>query len=246
MHASVRSLGIMLRWRYLVRRREFGTILVLQSLVSVGVVMGFGFIAGPIDTERAQYVVTAAATLNVAMGGLVVVPQNVASARQQGTFDYFLALPIPRLNLLLADLLDTMTTSLPGVAMALIAGSLRYGFVLDPSVLVIPAIALVALTGAGIGYSLAVLSPSPHLTQLLTQVIIFGLFLFSPIAFPADRLPAPLAALHAVLPVRHMADAVREGLTQAGSANIALALAVLSLWCLPAIACSQLALSRRR
>jgi ABC-2 type transport system permease protein len=139
-----------------------------------------------------------------------------------------------------------MTTVLPGVAMALIAGTLRYGFVLRPSFLVIPAIALVALTGAAVGYTLAAVSSSPELTQLLTQVIIFALFLFSPIAFPADRLPDPVAWLHTVLPVRHMADAVRGALTGVGGHNIAGSLAILLAWCAPTVGLSHIAISRRR
>lgn len=243
---ALSSLRVLLKWHYLVRRRYIVEMLVLQSLVSVGVVMGFGFIAGPIDTERAQYVVTAATTLNVVMGGLVVVPQSVASAKRDGTFDYLLALPMPRLNLLFAQLLDTMTTVLPGVVMALVAGSLRYGFVLSPSLLVVPAIALVALTGAAVGYSLAVVSPSPELTQLLTQVVIFALFLFSPIAFPADRLPEALAFVHTVLPVRHMGDGVRGALTGVPAQQVLGSLAVLLAWCVPAVALSHVAINRRR
>jgi len=69
------------------------------------------------------------------------------------------------------------------------------------SPLMVPAFVLVALTAAAVGMSIAHLSPSPVLTRVTTNVIIFSLFLFSPVNFPIERLPAGLSHVHRGLPV---------------------------------------------
>jgi ABC-2 type transport system permease protein len=234
----------LLKWRLLLRRSTIVWMLTLQTLVSAGVVIGFGFLQPAMVRDNALFVVTGAATLNIAIGGLVVVPQNVAFAREQGTFSYFLALPTPRVAILAADLSDTLLFSLPGVALALVVGAWRYEYAYSVHPLFPIAIAATAVTAAGVGYAIAVLSPSPNLTQLLTQVIIFALFLFAPLTFPAERLPRALQLIHAVLPVRAMGDAVRGTLTDLPGPPLVHTFLVLGGWAAVSVTAAIRALTR--
>ncbi len=105
---------------------------------------------------------------------------------------------------------------------------------------------MVSLSATAVGYAIAHLSPKPELVAVVTNFIIFSLFLFSPINFPAERLPGWLADLHQVLPVMHAADAIRGSLTEAYAAGLGRALLILSVWCAISLAATYTVVSRRR
>ncbi len=58
-----------------------------------------------------------------------------------------------------------------------------------------PATLLVSLTAAAVGYGMASLL-KPTLAMLMTQVLVFVILLFTPVSYPADRMPAWLQAAH--------------------------------------------------
>ncbi len=99
--------------------------------------------------------------------------------------------------------------TLPGILLGLMVAALRFDLHLRVSPLVVPAILLVALTSTAVGYGLAYALPPMALT-MITQLLVLFTLLFSPVNYPAARLPGWLQALHDVLPVRYMADAVRR------------------------------------
>jgi ABC-2 type transport system permease protein len=221
-------------------------ILVIQPLVGIGTVIGLGYMMPQVNTESAIYLTTGGPTLALITFGLVMVPQVVADAKTQGTFDYMWSLPIPRMAFMAADMTIWMLITLPGVILALVVGSLRYNFALQVTPLVIPAFLLVSLTATAVGYAIAHLSPKPELVAVLTNFIIFSLFLFSPINFPAERLPEWLADLHQFLPVKHAADAIRGSLSEAYVAGLGRALITLAVWCAVSLVATYTVISRRR
>jgi ABC-2 type transport system permease protein len=58
-----------------------------------------------------------------------------------------------------------------------------------------------------------------------------GILLFSPINFPADRLPGALRAVHRALPIEYMADVVRGSLSGNYAVAPLTAFAVVAAWC---------------
>jgi ABC-2 type transport system permease protein len=221
-------------------------ILVIQPLIGVGTVIGLGYMMPQINTESAVFLTTGGPTLALITFGLVLVPQVVVDARTQGTFDYMWSLPIPRMAFMAADMTIWMLITLPGVILALLVGSYKYDFALQVTPSVVPAFLLVSLTATSVGYAMAHLSPKPELVPVLTNFIIFSLFLFSPINFPAERLPEWLADLHQFLPVKHAADAIRGSLTEAYATGLGRSFLTLSVWCVVALAATYTVVSRRR
>lgn len=240
------SYRLLLHWQALRMKPILPLILVIQPLIGVGTVIGLGYMMPEIDTNSAIFLSTGAPTLALIALGLVLVPQVVVEAKTQGTFDYMWSLPVPRMAFMAADMTLWMLITLPGVVLALLVGAQRYEFTLQVTPLVVPAVLLVSLTATSIGYAIAHLSPKPELVAVFTQFIIFSLFLFSPINFPAERLPEWLADLHQFLPVKHAADAIRGSLTQIYSADLGRALLILSVWCVAALAATYTVVSRRR
>jgi ABC-2 type transport system permease protein len=82
--------------------------------------------------------------------------------------------------------------------------------------------------------------------NVLTNLIIFGMFLFSPINFPVERLPNWLASIHRVLPVKYAADAVRGTLIPEYADGLQLAFIVLAIWCVIGLATNYVVATRRR
>ena len=124
-------------------------------------------------------------------------------------------------------------------------GSVYYDFGLHINVLVVPAIVLISMTGVFVGYSIAHGAPKPQMAQLATQIIVFGIMIFSPIMYPTDQLPRWLAAVHSVLPVKYMADLSRGTLTDL-NVNLGLAFAVVGAWCLAGLFVTYALVRRRR
>src|SRR5512136_2057933 len=143
----LRSYGLMLKWQALSNRATLPLNLVVQLMIAVGFIIGIGFFYPQMDPNIAKYLTTGAPTISLLMVGLVMVPQIVAMGRTQGTFDYMWSLPVPRLVFVAADATVWILVSLPGVILSLVLGSVYYDFGLRISPLVVPAIALIAMTG---------------------------------------------------------------------------------------------------
>jgi ABC-2 type transport system permease protein len=66
--------------------------------------------------------------------------------------------------------------------------------------------------------------------ELVSTTLIFVMFGFSPVAFPADQLPGWLAAVNQWLPFGSMATIVRAALTSGVATGVARAYLVVAAW----------------
>ncbi len=240
-----RDYVLMLKWQGLSNKPILPLNLIVQLMIAVGFIVGIGFFYPQITPNTAKYLTTGAPTISLLMVGLVLVPQMVALSRTQGTFDYIWSLPVPRMVYVAADATIWVLVSLPGVILSLVLGSVYYHFGLSVSPLVIPAVFLIATAGVFVGYTIAHGAPRPQMAQIATQVIVFGIMIFSPIMYPMEQLPGWLAAVHRVLPVKYMADLSRGTLTDL-NVNLGLAFAVVGAWCLLGFVGTLLLVRRRR
>lgn len=207
----LRAWWLLIRWNAASSRVILPLSIIVQIMMAVGIVIGFGFLAPVDDPEVALRLSTGAPTIQLLTTGLVLVPQVVGGMKQQGSYDWFRSLPAPRSAFLFADLTVWTLVSLPGVVLAVLVAAMRYDLDLSPSAAA-PLVAVgVAAVAAMIGYGMATALP-PRIAQLLTQVLVFVILLFSPITFPSSVLPDWLSALHSVLPMEPMADMVRASL----------------------------------
>ncbi|WP_243228770.1 ABC transporter permease [Microbacterium sp. CIAB417] len=235
----------LLRWTLAQTGTMLPFVIVVQAVLAAGIIIGFGLLIPDIDTASAQFLSTGAPTVLLMIVGLVMVASGVAQARTNGTFTYLRALPVPRALVLLADLTVWLGIMLPSVAVAVIVAHWRYGFSYSFDwPLLLTASVLTALTASSIGYAIAVAVP-PLITQLVTQVLVFFVMLFSPITFPADRLPEWFQAVHDLLPFQPAADLIRAGLVSDAYPASGRDLIVLLIWCALALAISIRAMVRR-
>lgn len=208
--------------------------------------LGFGLLMPSLPPHIAAYLVTGAAVVTLIMVGAAVGPQLVAQQKMEGSYDFMWSLPVPRSAPAAAWVTLNTAIAIPGMLAALLAGALRYHVSFDISPMVIPAVLVTLVSGTLLGYGLAHAIPKPEVTLLVSQVLIFVIFGFSPIAYPAENLPAWLATIHQYLPFVHMADVVRSSLVSGLTADIGHSYLVLGIWSVAAAAVTAVILRRRK
>lgn len=201
----------LMRWSLASTGAMLPLIVIIQAMLAAGIIIGFGFVIGEVTPEGALFLSTGAPTILLLTIGLVIVPQGVSRARASGAFDYQRALPVARPLLLIVDLVVWSLIALPGVAVGLLVAWLRFdlSFSFDWPLLIAASL-LITTMATAVGYAIAV-SMSPMPAQMVSQVLVFFVLLFSPITFPAAQLPSWLQVLHDFLPIRPAADLLRAG-----------------------------------
>lgn len=221
-------------------------VVVIQLLMSAGMAVIYGFyLGGDMPATAALYIVTGAPTLALIPVGMVFVPNTVFQKKLQGSYDFEWTLPVPRSATVMAAFSVFTATALPGAAVALAAAGWRYGLELSISVAIVPAILLVGLVSTSVGYGFAHAIANPRVANLLVNLIVFFVLLFSPIAFPIDNFPAWFAGVHHFLPFHSMAQVVRAGLTDGIVADVMTSYLTLGVWGLGAWAVTGWVLGRR-
>jgi ABC-2 type transport system permease protein len=201
-----------------------------QTLMGAGLAMTYGFFIGHLSPVGAAYVVTGAPTLALIPVGLIFLPGLVSQERINGSYDFTWSLPVPR-SAAVASLLTLFAgMALPGTVVTLVLSAWRYHVALSPTVAVLPAVALTAVMAASVGYGLAHLIDSPMVINLVANMLIFFVILFTPIAFPADHYPGWLVHVQQVLPLYPMAEVIRSGLDPGLVSGVGRSYGVLAAW----------------
>lgn len=236
----------MLAWHLSSLRLWLVLLVAVQVLSGVGFVLGIALFFEDVPPQVALFVTTGVPVVNLVMIGMVLGPQLVADQRVTNSFDFISSLPVPRTASALAWYVVCLAGGLPAVVVALGVAMLRYEdlpLAITPDV--VPALALTAFTGTMLGYALAHAISKPMVTRLVTQLLVFGMFGFTPILFPASQMPAWLASVNEWLPLGPMADIVRASLTDLPIEGIGRSYAVVGAWALVCAFLAVRALGRR-
>ncbi len=209
-------------------RGNIAFIMMVQCVLSLGLVYGFGYLMPQITTTTALFVVTGAATQGLVTMGLVMLPQFLAEAKQEGRMDYFMTLPVSREAYLFAQMTVVAVLALPGVLFSLAIGAWHYGLSLSIDPAFAPVVVLAMFSLAGLGVTMAIVSPHLQVTNAITQLIIFYVLFFAPVLMPKDQLPGFLQQASVVMPPAYAADAVRATLTSLPGTHLLQSLLVLS------------------
>lgn len=240
------SFGTMMRWALASIGAMLPLIVVVQAMLAAGIVIGFGFLIPDITPDSALFLSSGAPTILLLTIGLVIVPQGISRARASGALDYQRALPVSRPVLLVVELVVWTLIALPGVGIGLLVAWLRYDltFSFDWPLLILASL-LVTTMATAVGYAIAVTLPA-MLAQLVSQVLVFFVLLFSPITFPAGQLPEWFQALHAIMPIQPAADLMRAGIASDAFAAEGRDLLILALWTALGLLITTRALVRRK
>jgi len=235
---------LLLQWQLRRSLPYIPLLVVVQVALAVATVVGYGLLVGTPSPDVALYLATGAPTITLITVGLVMTPQMLAQAKTEGSLDWMRTLPVPRWTFLASDLLMWTLIALPGMVLGVVAGVLRFNVNLSIAPWVVLAALLVSLTSASVGYAMASVLP-PMLAQLLTQVLIFVVLLFSPVSYPASRMPEWLHSAPEFPPYEPMAQLVRAGLANASFTVPGRSMVVLGVWVCVSVAAALTALRRR-
>lgn len=94
--AAWRQIGLLMQWQMRRSATVLPLLVVVQSMLSVATVIGYGLLVGPVDRLTGLYLTTGAPTICLVMLGLVMTPQWVGQERTEGSLDWMRTLPVPR------------------------------------------------------------------------------------------------------------------------------------------------------
>jgi ABC-2 type transport system permease protein len=242
-----REYAAMTRWHLASLRLWLGALIAIQIMVGGGIVVAIGLFVQHLPPDATLILSTGVPVLNLIMVGLLLGPQVVADQKIQQSYDFMRTLPVPQTAAAAAWYTVCLIGGLPGAGLALAIAEARYGIPLAISPMIGPAVLLVAFTGTMLGYALGHASPSPVATRLLTQLLLFAIFGFTPVVFPSRQFPRWLDTLNWWLPFGHMADIVRADLTTGVvTTGIASSYVIVAVWGLASTLLAGWVLGRRR
>lgn len=214
-----------------------------QAGFAVAIVCGMALFLPQMDDVSMVYLSSGALTLGMIAVGCVLAPQIVSEAKQNGIFEYQRTLPVSRSIILISDIVIWGIASLPGVIMGCIASVVRFNVNLNLTVQSCLVILFTQLTMICIGFCIAYWLP-PNAMALATQVIMIGGLLFSPITYPAERLPEWSTYIYNVMPFVPVSNLIRAELFLTKPINSS-DLIVVAVWGIIAFIFSLCALSKK-
>lgn len=168
---------------------------------------------GNINTERAIFMLGGNMAMSIAFGPTQFLITKLGWAKQTKEFEYWIALPVPKLNVILAIISVALLFALPGLVGSYVLGSLIFSLPFSGGWALVVIIPLGILPLAGIGAFIGTIAPSGQTASLIGNLLIIFVGLLSPMLIPPDALPKPLQILSLFIPTTYVADAFRIALS---------------------------------
>jgi ABC-2 type transport system permease protein len=236
----------MLRYDVASMREWLAPFLMIQVFMGAGMAIMYGFYFDEVPRVFATFVSTGAPVLAIIPVGMTMVPSLVLQHRLDNTYDFVWSLPVPRMSAMVSNLTLFTAISAPGAAITLLVAAWRYDIDLAISWDIVPAVLLASIMGVAVGFGFAHAMKDPRMTNLVVNLIIFFVTLFSPIAFPIENFPDWFATVHRFLPFYPMAQVIREGLTSGLATDVGWSYAVLTAWTIIGWGTAARIVTRRR
>lgn len=216
--------------------RSYLTIgLVVQVLMGAGMALMYGYYFGDLTTIQQTFIVTGIPALAMIPVGFAMVPASIMDHKIRNTYDYVWSLPVPGAASAAATFTIFTALAIPGTAAAILIATTIYDIDLQVSWAIIPAVLLTSAMATSVGYALGHVIPEPRVTNLISNVVIFLVLLFSPIVVPIEQFPDWWAAVQRVLPFWHMSVVIRAGFTDGLlTTSVGVSYLVLTAWTLVA------------
>jgi ABC-2 type transport system permease protein len=203
----------------------FNFLLPLMLLVLTATAFG-------VDDEGLDTLIPGIAGMGVLATTFTALAFNLTVLREDGVLKRVRGTPIPA-GAYLAGLMGSVTlNAFLQVAMVVVVGNLAYGvdWPADPGLLVLfTALGVLCFAALGVAFSHAI--PNEDAAPAYTNAIFLPLIFISGVFYSADELPEALKVVAEALPLKHLIDGLAEA-TVGGSADIAVAAAVVGGWAL--------------
>lgn len=236
----------MIRFEFVNMRTFLSLVLLIQILMGGGMAYMYGFYFGDVPDVVKTFIVTGIPALALIPVGFVLVPAAIMNHKIRDTYDFVWSLPVPRMASAAATFILFTTLAIPGTIVSLLIAHIHYAVALQISWSIVPAMLLTSLMATSVGFAFAHAIPEPRITNLITNLVVFLVLLFSPIVVQIDRFPGWWAAVHHVLPFYHMANVIRAGLSTGLADSVGTSWLILAIWTISSWALSAWVVGRRR
>jgi ABC-2 type transport system permease protein len=235
----------MLRWHMASLRVWLPLLIVLEVAAGVGFIFGISLFFKQIPTSSVLYAATGVPVINLLAVGVALGPQVVASQKIGGGYEYLRTTPVGTTTTAAAWYTVCLAGGVPAMIVSIFAAELRFDVPLHISPMIVPAVVLTSMAGTMLGYAIAHALSSPMATILITQVLAFAVFGFTPVVFPISQMPRWLATFNWWLPFRHMAVVMRAAMTTGTHPGVTEAYGILVVWSALCAGLALRALGRR-
>ena len=202
------KLWAVMKWSLLRHKYLLPTFSLAQAVLSIAIIYGMALFLPEITEENAIYLSAGALSLDIIAVGCVLAPQIINESKLNGIFIYQRTLPVSRSSILLGDIIIWEIAAIPGIVIGCITATIRFDICLDISILSCLVFLLAQFTTICIGFCIAYWFPT-NVMALVTQIIMIGGLLFSPITYPVERLPEWTIYIYQTLPFVPITNLIR-------------------------------------
>ncbi len=181
----------------------------ISLLVPFALVFSARVLIGTLDIHRAIFLLGGNMTMSIAFGPTTFLISKLGWSRQNREFDYWIALPVPKLTVVIAIISTAVLFALPGMLGSYVLGSLLLGLPLTGAWALLFLIPLGVLPLTGVGAFLGTLAPNGQTATLMCNMLIFVVGFLSPMFIPSGQLPRVLQITSLFIPTTYVADAFR-------------------------------------
>lgn len=196
-------------------------------LLPVALVFFARSIIGQVNIEGRIYLLGGNLAMSISFGPPLFMMGKLGGMRQSRAFDYWLAMPIPTMTLMLSIVSIGLLFALPGLLGSYLLGTLLLGLPWSGGWLLLVLVPLGALSLTGFGIFIGSIVPNAQTAGIVGNIMITVIGFLSPMLIPLQNLPGPLQILARFIPTTYIADAFRIALGGHSIASLPFDVAVL-------------------
>ncbi len=209
---ALRQYSILFRVALAEYRRSWFFHLIRSLLFPIAFLFLVKTARGAMNTEEAIFLLGGNLTTALAFGTITMLALKIGWGRQSHEFDYWAALPVMKLALLLALMSVGLFFALPGLIGTYFFGCAFLGLPWSSGLALLPLVPLGALSLAGLAAFLGSFAPNGQATTMMVNIVTVFIGFLSPMLVSLNVLPAPLRILNLIVPLTYIADAFRGAL----------------------------------
>lgn len=209
----VRDFWWLLRSQLFVLRLAWFWYLIQMAFVPISFLAFLWFFLGQRQPEVMLFVVTGSLVMNLSIGAMLSLGQEIGWLKDENAFEYYASLPISKGVFLTALATRGVLLAMPSALIVFVVGVLFFGLSLNLAALLV--LILGAYAMMGLGAFIGFWSPSGRVANLATQIVDPLIVFFAPVYLPQEQLPGALQVTAHFLPTTYIAKALREAMTGA-------------------------------
>ncbi len=183
------------------------------GFMPLGMLFLFKFAWGDVTPERAVFLLGGNLTTSLVYGPTMMLINRIGWGRHNRDFDYWAALPVPKLALVLAMLSVSLIFALPGLAGIYLVGTWMLNLPVAGVPVLLAVIPVAALSVAGFGAFIGAWAKDGQTANVAANIFMGFVTFLSPTIIPLDQMPSLLRWLAVVFPTTYVADAFRTALS---------------------------------